>query len=87
MILSELKQYLQKNRRVALRDVALYLKAEPDAVRGMLEQWVRKGKVKKLEGKGGCGGGCCKCDEAMIEAYEWLSDRGHGKNLEVVNEN
>ncbi len=41
-------------------------------MRGMLEQWIRKGKVaRRMAGKA-CGAGCSKCDPAAVEIYLWV---------------
>ena len=40
----------------------------------MLALWVDKGKVKKIPGNKGCAAGCCSCDPATIESYQWLAD-------------
>jgi len=71
MILSELKRYLQSHSKVALRDIALHFKTDPDAIRGMLQQWQSKGRVEKLPAGTACGGGCCQCDPATLEIYAW----------------
>lgn len=72
MVLSELRNYLQENRRVLLVDLANRFNTDPDALRGMLKKWVSKGKVRKVSGATGCSNGCCKCDPATLELYEWL---------------
>ena len=43
MILSQVKRYLVKREQATLVDIALHCGAEPAAVRGMLEQRMRKG--------------------------------------------
>ena len=72
MILSGLRDYLKRNRRAALIDMAHRFDTDPDALRGMLDKWVAKGRVKKLPQGTECGGGCCKCDSANTEIYEWV---------------
>ncbi|AKH20145.1 FeoC-like transcriptional regulator [Sedimenticola thiotaurini] len=72
MILSELRDYLKTNQRAALIDLSHRFDADPDALRGMLDKWVAKGKVEKLPQGSPCGGGCCKCDPATTEIYEWV---------------
>ena len=42
MVLSQLKSYLIKNKRAILMDMAHYFDMAPDAVKGMLEHWIRK---------------------------------------------
>lgn len=70
MILSQVRDYLQAHRRAALFDLSLHFGTEPDALRGMLDKWVAKGKVAKLPTGTLCGG-CCHCDPTTIEIYEW----------------
>ncbi|MGH8558992.1 MAG: FeoC-like transcriptional regulator [Methylococcales bacterium] len=72
MVLSEVRNYLRENRRVVLADLANRFNMDPDALRGMLQKWVSKGKVRKVSGNTGCSGGCCKCDPATLELYEWI---------------
>ncbi|HID45137.1 MAG TPA: sugar metabolism transcriptional regulator [Chromatiaceae bacterium] len=71
MILSELRDYIKNRQRVALLDMAHHFDAEPDALRGMLDKWVAKGRIERLPQGTECGGGCCKCDPATTEIYEW----------------
>lgn len=71
MILSELRDYLKSNRRAALIDMSHRFDVDPEALRGMLDKWIAKGRVTKLPQGTLCGGGCCKCDSATIELYEW----------------
>lgn len=71
MILSELRDYLKSHHRAALIDMSHRFDIAPDALRGMLAKWIAKGKVEKLPQGSDCGGGCCKCDPATTEVYEW----------------
>ncbi|MFO8085216.1 MAG: FeoC-like transcriptional regulator [Desulfobacterales bacterium] len=72
MILSEIKKYLMKHKRVTLGDLACHFDTEPEAIKGMLKQWIRKGKVLKLDEHAGCSKTCGKCcDGAAMEIYEW----------------
>ncbi|MES9935463.1 MAG: FeoC-like transcriptional regulator [Sedimenticola sp.] len=76
MILSEIKQYLQQRGHASLSDIATHFDSEPDAVRGMLETWIRKGKVRKRMSNSACGTSCSQCDEANVEIYEWIEPGG-----------
>jgi putative ferrous iron transport protein C len=77
MILSDLRNYLQIKRRVALGDLVTHFQIDADALRGMLAKWVNKGKVRQISPMGeACGSQCCKCDPALTEIYEWLDDVG-----------
>ena len=81
MILSDIRNYLRERGQASLSDVALHFDSEPDAVRGMLDIWVRKGRLLKLDGGSACGG-CNQCDAAANEIYHWVTDGtpqpGHG---------
>ena len=70
MILSKLKSYLVERKRVPIGDLANHFDADPSAVRGMLEHFVRKGQVQRVDAEGACTG-CQKCDPALQEIYEW----------------
>ena len=72
MILSDIREYLQTHRRAALSDMALHFGTDPDALRGMLDKWVVKGRVAKLPSGTTCGSSCCKCDPNTTEIYEWI---------------
>ena len=76
MILAEIKKYLMLCQRATLSDIALHVEADVDAVRGMLEHWMRKGKVRKTMAAAACGSGCCQCDIATTEIYQWLDIPG-----------
>ncbi len=70
MILSDLRDYLKQRRRVTLSDLMLHFRMEADPLRGMLDKWIRKGKVTKNL-PSACGTSCCKCDSSLSEIYEW----------------
>ena len=71
MIRTDIKRYLMERPYATLRDIALHVDAEPDAVRGMLEKWVRKGRVVKQLATPSCGTSCSKCDVEATEIYSW----------------
>lgn len=72
MDLIQLKHYLRARKIVPLQDAALHFKVDVETVRPLLEVWINKGKVRKHAGAVGTCKGCCKCDPATIETYEWL---------------
>lgn len=72
-MLTTLKTYLQARPAASLSALASHVGADPDAVRGMLEHWLRKGKVRRTAGAR-CGG-CDSCAAADIEFYEWIGER------------
>ena len=72
-MLSTLSAYLRERRRASLVDMAHALHAEPEAVRGMLQVLVRKGRVHALPAGTGCGHSSCgKCAPDAVEMFEWL---------------
>ncbi len=83
MILTDIKRYLMRQRIATLRDIALYVDAEPHAVRGMLEHWVRKGRVSKQQATASCGSSCTKCDVEATEIYRWREDPSQDKVIPI----
>lgn len=74
MILGEIKTYLSDRGRAPLNDIALHFNSDPDAIRGMLEHYIRKGQVQHLDTGATCGG-CNKCDAFALEIYEWTQGK------------
>ncbi|MDT8419514.1 MAG: FeoC-like transcriptional regulator [Desulfuromonadales bacterium] len=71
---SEVKRYLTERRIATLSDISLHFDMEPDAVRGMLDLWITKGRVR-LHQDNGCQSGCCGSgcgDHGNKDVYEWL---------------
>jgi predicted ArsR family transcriptional regulator len=74
MILSDIKRYLQDRKQATLGDLAVHFDTDPEAMRGMLEQWIQKGRVAKSALRANCNRSCSKCcSDATIELYEWRS--------------
>ena len=71
MILSEVRDYLQERGQVSLQDLALHFDSDPEALRGMLEHWIRKGRVSRRKAAASCGSSCTQCDPASVELYVW----------------
>lgn len=71
MILSEVRNYLKTHGRASLADLSAHLGSDPDALRGMLQKWIAKGRVRKLLRETDLGGGCCGCSRQSPEVYEW----------------
>ncbi len=72
MILSNVRSYIQQQKRVTLSDLVTHFNVDADALRGMLGKWMSKGKIKRLSANSACGTSCCKCDPALTEIYEWV---------------
>ena len=81
MILSDLRDYLRERGQASLQDMALHFDADPEALRGMLETWIRKGKVSRYSAKASCGDSCTQCDPASVEIYSWGRQPAQGETI------
>jgi hypothetical protein len=75
MILSQIASYLSEHRRASLANLAIGLRAAPEAVEGMLSTLERKGLVRRLPSCASCTKGCGGCDPATLQIYEWVGRR------------
>ena len=62
---------LQERRRVSMIDLTRHFQSDPEALRGMLDQFIRKGRVQRMRTGGACGG-CQTCDPLLLEIYTWV---------------
>ena len=72
MDLIQLKRYLRERKITPLQDAAYHFKVDVETIRPLLNVWIAKGKVHKRSETGGACKGCCKCDPATVETYEWI---------------
>ena len=70
-MLTDLKTYLSERPSATLTEIARRFSSDPEALRPMLDHWVRKGKVRRTAGAA-CHG-CASCAAADIEIYEWIT--------------
>jgi hypothetical protein len=68
MILADVRDYLAMHGRAPLVDLRARFNVDDEALRAMLEVWIRKGRVRRLETT--CSG-CCGCG-GTPEVYEWV---------------
>ncbi len=80
MILTEIKKYLIQHNRVTLGDLARHFDIEPETIKGMMAQWIKKDRVLQTDRRAGCSKNCERCfDRKTMEIiYEW-------KNASDVN--
>jgi hypothetical protein len=73
MMLTDIKEFFTRQQAASLAELALHFRVDPDAMRGMLEQWIRKGKLQKLPQGAKCTG-CCQsaCNSTSMEIYQWI---------------
>jgi DeoR/GlpR family transcriptional regulator of sugar metabolism len=62
MMIQRITEHLRQQRRASLHDMALSLKASPDALRGMLAVLEKKGRVRRVPA----------CKPETIELYDWV---------------
>ncbi len=75
MILSDIKEYFAKHPAASLSDLSIRFNVEPEAMRGMLEHWIRKEKLRKLDHAPSCPNCCSNCNSHHLEIYEWTGKR------------
>lgn len=69
-MLIAVKNHMAKRGVTSLQELALHFQVEPDAMRSMLEHWIRKGRVRR---QAACHHtACCGCNPAMTECYWWV---------------
>lgn len=68
MILADLRTYLSTHGRASLGDLRARFDIDDEALRAMLDVWIQKGRVQRLEAP--CSG-CCGCG-GTAEIYEWV---------------
>lgn len=69
-MLIAVKNYMTRQGVTSLQQLALHFQVEPDAMRGMLEHWIRKGRVRR---QAACHRSACSgCDPAVTECYWWV---------------
>jgi putative ferrous iron transport protein C len=71
MMLQEIKNYLQQRGQASLTEIALHLDADPAAVEGMLQHWIRKGMVQQTTLTASCGSSCNQCGSEQRALYVW----------------
>jgi hypothetical protein len=72
MILSDIKKYFSERPAASLADLSVHFNVDPDAMRGMLDQWIRKGKLRRLPEGASCSSCCESCNSDNLEIYEWV---------------
>jgi hypothetical protein len=77
VILQDIKQYIKQRGEAELGDIALHFDLEPEALQGMLDFWIRKGRIQHRFVASECAG---SCDCAVAEGrhlYRWNPQLGN----------
>lgn len=76
---SEVKRYLQARGMAPMSDLVNRFGCDAEAMRGVLDFWIRKGRVRQLQSTGrGCGSACGGCTQgncatpALSAVYQWV---------------
>lgn len=69
-ILTDIRNYLQQHQRASLDDIALHFDTPPEAIRGMLEHWIARGKIHQCP-PNACAGCQTSCSSAPGDIFEW----------------
>ncbi len=73
MILSELRDYVAERGCVPVAELSRRFEVDEPALRGMLDLWQRRNKVRLLPAGDSCGG-CTGCGVGRSEICEWIGD-------------
>jgi hypothetical protein len=77
-MLIELKEYLVTHHRVCIADIAAHFAIPSETARALLEHWIRKGKVLRLDIAGQCQTCGSPCSE-RLEIYQWIDRKVHNE--------
>ena len=72
MLLVRLRDYIASRGVCSLADLSQYFHSDPDAIRGMLQHWQRKGLIAREQS--GCQKGCASCAPEQLEIYRWRAE-------------
>ncbi|MEG4343578.1 FeoC-like transcriptional regulator [Microcoleus sp. A003_D6] len=72
MILSDIQKFIADNKRASLADLKIHFRMDGDALRGMLNRLIRKGRISKMAEVKKCGG-CHSCGDDATEIYVWVN--------------
>ena len=82
-MLLDLKTYLEMHNPASMLDLTNHYRIDADALRGMLDHWICKGRARRLDFGGvrhACPhmGACGTCISTCLEVYEWLDSADDG---------
>ncbi|WP_424943810.1 FeoC-like transcriptional regulator [Aliiroseovarius crassostreae] len=86
-MLLDIRQYIEDHETVSLLDLSHRFHISPDALRGMLAHWQRKGVIRRKGATMDCGGctpspSCGGCNNlAAFETYERVGDEHVSKSI------
>ena len=83
-MLIKIRDYLKQQKVCSLADLSVKFNTTPEAMRGMLSHWLRKGQLSCEQPVCfvACKKGCVSCDPAELEIYRW---QGKVQQIPVFN--
>ncbi len=72
-MLFALRDYVAKEKRVSLAQLARFFKVDVTALEPMLDVWIRKGVLKQDVQKMACKTACLGCSREAAIYYQYLS--------------
>ncbi|WP_051785947.1 FeoC-like transcriptional regulator [Endozoicomonas numazuensis] len=70
-MLLPIRDFLSDKGVCTLAELCQHFAVDPEAMKGMLGHWVRKGKL--VEEQSGCKQGCVSCAPEQLIVYRWMS--------------
>lgn len=77
------RDYISERGSCSLAEISDYFTMSPEAMRGVLSHWIRKGKITREFL--GCNKGCVSCAPEMLEFYYWKAEFDHCQNIPICN--
>jgi hypothetical protein len=71
MLLTDVKEYLSARGQASLSDLAMHFTMDAEAMKGILDTWIAKGRCRRVSDRLPCGS-CGKCESATTDLYEWV---------------
>jgi hypothetical protein len=70
---SDVKTYLKQHRRSSLTEMAIHFGVNDDTMQALIEPWLAKNKVQRIDAPASCGKSCggCSCGGAVSATYAW----------------
>ena len=79
-MLGDIKRYIKQRKSVNLNDLVLHFQTSPDAMKGMLDKWIKKGKATVMVSERACNG-CTACEPSLEEYYEWCDSSSRSNTI------
>ena len=74
MILTEIKNFISEKKVVSMMDLIAHFQTDPGTLREMLEVWINKGKIEKIEINENHCNKCPQCHMQSTEFYKWVDE-------------